>query len=142
MKGHTMAIKFFVHTENSGFASREDLAAFVNGRCVAIWTIGVENGNTTGSLNHPFSKGQTEEQMLDFVASLNELDEDAVCLCGATEEWHTRSAACHDFSVVTEVTEDVVFDCSLRAKRRPVAMAILDFLRAEQIRFLNAAEAV
>ncbi len=113
-------VTILLHSEDSGFADRRDLAIAINGRIRHIFTIGVNNGGTCGTFHHPFRKGDTLGQMWSLVEKYNKTPQGAVCLCGARQEYHTHSAACEDYSHVSEIDIFKAMDWALRAKRKGI----------------------
>jgi len=122
-------IQFFLHSEVSGYASRKDLAVVEDGKIIRVFTVGVTNGNTTGSGFRPFKKGENIRSAVDAVERFNRIPEGAACICGATEEYHTRSAACYDRSELREIGAHETAFLAVEAKRREVGEAILNLLR-------------
>ncbi len=123
-----MAIQFLEHYESSGFAARTDLAVARDGKIFAIFTIGVENGNTTGSLFHPFEKGMSLEEAHERVEEYNTPPEGAVCVCGAKRHYHSISAACKDHSVLREISADEALVLASEAKRKGVGEALFGLI--------------
>jgi hypothetical protein len=117
-------IQFFEHHESSGYASRLDVAVVTDGTITNIFTIYVENGNTVGSLNRPFVKGDTLDMMWQRLATLNELPDGAVCLCGSADEHHFRSAGCEETSRISEIIAETAIEYASKAKRSPVGTAL------------------
>ena len=117
-------ILFFEHHESSAFAARLDVAVFINGFISSVFTIYVENGNTVGALNKPFVKGDSLEEIWQKFADFNIMPEGAVCLCGSSEEYHCRSAACDQTSCVTEIDPKKAIEYSGMAKRLPVGLSL------------------
>jgi hypothetical protein len=123
--------KFFIHRENSEYGgSRTDLAVTTDdGVILQVFTIGVENGNTPGACFRPFTLKENIKITLEKIEKFNSIPAGAVCPCGATNEYHTRSAVCTDFSELREIDFREATVLAVKAKRHEVGEAILDHLR-------------